>query len=310
MLIGAAMLVNTCFWGTLILLGAPSKLVTFGRARRRIILAMAWMAERWVAANRWLIVTFLDTDFQVEGVDVPRRNGHYLVISNHVSWVDIVALLYAFHGKSAFFRFFLKSQLLWVPIVGQATWSLDFPFMRRYTPEYLALHPEKRGLDLRTTRRSCERFRDVPVTIGNFVEGTRFTQQKHEDQQSPYRHLLRPRVGGIGFVIASMSRQLNAIYDVTLVYPNRDVTFWEFLTNRVPWIRIHARRLEIPQEFESAAITEPGEPRERFKRWMETIWREKDDVIESVLSERRAAADVPSPRLAGRAQREGRTHDA
>ncbi|HEX2060721.1 MAG TPA: acyltransferase, partial [Thermoanaerobaculia bacterium] len=134
------------------------------------------------------------------------------------------------------------------------------------------------------TRRACRRYRYLPVSILNFVEGTRFTRDKHEDQQSPYRFLLRPRVGGISFVIASLARQLDAMYDVTLVYPQRDVTFADFLRNRVPWVRIEARRVEIPVEFHASAITQPGEPRERFKEWVETIWREKDERIGEILS--------------------------
>ena len=154
--------------------------------------------------------------------------------------------------------------------------------MQRYSPEYLARHPEKRGRDLETTRIACERYRNIPVAILNFAEGTRFTREKQEDQQSPYRHLLRPRPGGVSFVLASMRDQLDAIFDVTLVYPEEDVTMWQFASNQVPWIHIHARRLDIPADIEPAAITEPGPARDRFKQWMDEVWREKDAMIERV----------------------------
>lgn len=274
---------NLVLWGTPILLVGLVKLLTFGELRLRVIKALVWLAERWAMGNTLIFDALLDTRWHIEGADDFNPEGHYLVLSNHVSWVDIFAILRVFVGKAPFIRFFLKRILIWSPIVGQACWALEFPFMRRYTPEYLAQHPEKRGRDLETTRIACRRYQKIPVSIVNFVEGTRFTAEKHEDQRSPYRHLLRPRIGGISFVIASMAEQLEAMYDVTIVYPNRDVTMWQYASNRLPWVKISIRRLEIPTEFQSAAITEPGPERDRFKGWVEQIWREKDALISTVV---------------------------
>jgi 1-acyl-sn-glycerol-3-phosphate acyltransferase len=279
---------NLLFWGTLVLAGGLVKLLTFGRARGRVILVLAWFGERWVRANDRIFDALLDTEWRLEGFEGLRRDAHYLVISNHVSWVDIFAVFRALHGRAPFVRFFLKHTLIWFPIVGQACWALEFPFMRRYSPEYLKQHPEKRGRDLETTRRACRRYRHLPVTILNYVEGTRFTRDKHEDQQSPYRHLLRPRVGGIGFVIASLAEQLDSVVDVTIVYPRRDVTMWDFVTNRVPWIALRARRLDIPPELATAAIVERGPARDAFKGWVEKIWQEKDEEIARILLESRS----------------------
>jgi 1-acyl-sn-glycerol-3-phosphate acyltransferase len=281
--IALCMTVNLLVWGTLVLVGGLFKLLTFGEARRQVILKLSALADCWVAGNDLIFDTFLRTQWEITGLAELDPNAHYLVIANHVSWVDIFAVLRAFHGKTAFIRFFLKHVLIWFPIAGQACWGLEFPFMRRYSPEYLKQHPEKRGRDLETTRRFCQRYRRIPVAILNFVEGTRFTRQKHEDQESPYRFLLRPRVGGISFVLASLGDQLDAMIDVTLVYPKRDVTMWDFVTNKVPWIRVHARKLEIPPQFGDAAVTEPGPAREELKGWVEQIWREKDASIARIL---------------------------
>jgi 1-acyl-sn-glycerol-3-phosphate acyltransferase len=274
---------NTAVWGTLVFLGGIPKLFTFGPTKGLFLRAMVWLGERWAQGNDQIFDWFLDTEWRIEGFDGLRRDGHYLVISNHVSWIDIFAVFRALHGKAPFIRFFLKHVLIWFPIAGQACWALEFPFMRRYSPEYLKQHPEKRGRDLETTRRACRRYRHIPVTIVNFVEGTRFTREKHEDQQSPYRHLLRPRVGGIGFVIASMGEQLDSMLDVTIVYPDRDVTIWDFVTNRVPWITMTARPVHIPDALITPEITEPGPKREEFKAWVEEVWREKDQEIARIL---------------------------
>jgi len=276
------LLINLSFWGTLVLVLSVAKLFVRGPKKAPIIRFLAKFGEGWAAGNNRIFDALLTTEWDIAGIDDLDYDGHYLIISNHVSWVDIFALFRAFHRKAAFIRFFLKRELIWFPIAGQACWALEFPFMRRYTPEYLEKHPEKRGQDLETTRILCRRYRRVPVAILNFVEGTRFTREKHADQESPYRHLLRPRIGGISFVLASFGDQLDAVFDVTLAYPKRDVTLWEFVTNRVPRIVIRARRLEVTPELIDPAITQPGPAREALKEWIDGIWREKDALLDTL----------------------------
>lgn len=273
------MTVNAVFWGSLIaILGIVKFAIQFtaprSRARTRVILILASMGSHWVGGNDRIFDAMLPTQWQIEGIgDDVKRDGHYLIVANHVSWVDIFALQRAFRGRTAFIRFFLKRQLFWVPIVGQACWALEFPFMRRYTPEYLARHPEKRGTDLATTRKACQRYRNFPVAILNFLEGTRFSTSKHVEQQSPYRHLLRPRIGGISFVLDALGDQLDAMYDVTLAYPpGNDVTLGRFLTGRVPKIIVHARRLSIPASVD--------------RTWLDAMWKEKDELLSQLLSPR------------------------
>ena len=269
---------NLILWGTPVMVVGLLKLLTRGEARRRVVLMLAGLGERWVAAND-VIFRLLPTKFDVEAPEALLRDGHYLIFSNHISWVDIFVLFRAFRGRVAFIRFFVKSELAWLPIVGQACWALGFPFMRRYSAAYLARHPEKRGTDLETTRRACRRFRHVPVAILNFLEGTRFTDEKHADQESPYKHLLRPRVGGIAFVLASLGEQLDGVIDVTIAYPGHLITFWDFVRGRVERVVVRARPLDIPPEFLTSDITEPGTARDHFKVWIETIWREKDQQL-------------------------------
>jgi 1-acyl-sn-glycerol-3-phosphate acyltransferase len=282
--IAICLFLNLALWGTLVLLGGLVKLLTFGELRRRVIRMLPWLAERWAAMNDLIFDTFLTTRWELEGMDELRRDEHYLVISNHISWIDIFAVVRAFHGRAPFVRFFLKHTLVWAPFVGQAAWALGFPFMRRYSAEYLRQHPEKRGRDLETTRIACRRFRHLPVTIINYIEGTRFSAEKQEAQDSPYRYLLRPRVGGIGFVLASLSEQIDALYDLTIIYPTRDVSMLDFIRNRVPWIRMILRRIDVPNEFRTDAITEPGPARDHFKQWVEQIWRDKDNQIAEVVA--------------------------
>ena len=250
------------------------------RLRTRIILLSSAIAERWVAMNTRIFDWMLATHWDIAGMpEAMPPDGRYLIISNHVSWVDIFTIFRVFHRKAAFVRFFLKQQLIFFPVVGQACWALEFPFMRRYSADELRRHPEKRGRDLATTRRACQRYRHIPVAILTFLEGTRFSEEKRVDQDSPYEHLLRPRVGAIAFVVASLGDQLDAMIDVTIGYPGGDVTLWHFMTGKVKTITVRARRLEVPAEFYTAEITEPGPARDRFKAWIESIWREKDALL-------------------------------
>jgi len=275
---------NLLFWGSLVLLGGLVKLLMPTKpSRTRVVRGLAWLAEHWVAGNNAIADMLLPTKWEITGIEGTRYDGRYLIISNHISWVDIFAVQRAFHGHAAFIRFFLKHQLIWSPILGQACAALEFPFMHRYSPEHLAKHPEKRGKDLETARRLCRRYRFIPVAILNFVEGTRFSRDKHADQDSPYRHLLRPRVGGVAFALASLGENLDAMFDVTIAYPRHDITMWEFVTGRVETIAVHARRLDVPAEFMTSAVTEPGDVRERFKVWIDQLWREKDARLDALL---------------------------
>src|SRR6266511_4330960 len=208
------LLLNLLLWGTLVVLLGLVKFAVHmtaprSRLRTRVILALISLAERWVGGNDRILDLMLPTQWDVEGpFDAIRIDGRYLIVSNHISWVDIIVIFRVFHERTAFIRFFLKQRLIWFPIVGQACWALEFPFMRRYSAEYLQHHPEKRGRDLQTTRRACQRYRHIPVAMLTFLEGTRFSEEKRADQDSPYRFLLRPRVGAIAFVLASLGDQL------------------------------------------------------------------------------------------------------
>ena len=118
------------------------------------------------------------------------------------------------------------------------------------------------------------------MAILNFIEGTRFTREKQAGEDAPYRNLLRPRLGGIAFVLSSLGEQLDGVVDVTLAYPHREVTLWAFLTNRIERITVKARLLDVPPQFLTGPITEPGPERDAFKLWIEALWREKDVLLD------------------------------
>ena len=170
-----------------------------------------------------------------------------------------------------------------VPLMGLAWWALDFPFMKRYSREQVARRPELAGRDIAATRRACERFRAIPVSIMNFVEGTRYTDAKHAAQQSPYRHLLKPKSGGVAFVIDAMGEGLQAILDVTIAYPAGRPTMLDLFGGRVREVRVDLRERPIPREFIGGDYQNDAAFRERFQVWMSALWSEKDALLDRSL---------------------------
>lgn len=237
------------------------------------------IAESWIAVNSGLIVSMTHTRFHVSGIQGLRMDASYLVISNHQSWVDIPILQKSFNRRIPFMRFFLKSQLIWVPVLGLAWWALDFPFMHRHSRAALERHPELRGEDLKTTRRACQRYRGIPVSVMNFVEGTRFRAEKHARQASPYRYLLRPKSGGVALVLGAIGDVLHSILDVTIVYPQVRPSMLHLMTNRVTDVYVVVREHPIPGDLLKGSYEADREHRARVQQWLNTLWSEKDALI-------------------------------
>ncbi len=240
------------------------------------------LAEDWIAVHGVLMRIFTRTEWQIEGMDALRYRGWYLVLSNHQSWVDIPVLQKIFNKRIPFLKFFLKQQLIWVPVLGLAWWALDFPFMRRYSRATLKKHPELAGKDMEETRKACERFRDLPVSVMNFVEGTRFTDEKHSRQQSPYAHLLKPKSGGAAFVLDSMGEILQSVIDVTIVYPDGRPTLVDLLAGRVRKVCVVVRELPIPAELLHGDYENNPSFRAQFQQWVNGIWKDKDTIFERI----------------------------
>lgn len=259
----------------LMVLALIKVIVPVPAVRKTLSRVMVALAESWIGVNNALFAVFTRIHWQVEGLDGLRRDGNYLVLCNHQSWVDIAVLQKVFNRRIPFLRFFLKQQLIWVPLLGMAWWALDFPFMKRYSAQTLQRHPELQGKDRETTRKACEKFRHMPVSIMNFAEGTRFTQAKHDTQTSPFRYLLRPKAGGVAFVLDAMGEALHAVLDVTIVYPEGPCTMMDLVAGGVHEVRVHVREQPLGPELIGSYDKDPAF-RNRIKAWVNTLWEEKD----------------------------------
>ena len=237
-------------------------------------LATAWVAvnNAWIAALR----PSGQADWDVQGLEDLDPRGWYLVSPNHQSWVDILVLQRIFHRRIPFLKFFLKQELIWVPVIGLAWWALDFPFMKR------GKGSGARGSDLATTRKACEKFKRIPTSVINFVEGTRFTEAKHTEQKSPYRHLLKPKIGGLGIALATMGEQFTALLDVTIVYPQGIPRFTDLITGRLQTVFVRVQQRPIPADLLNGDPVLDRAYRRRLGDWVDQQWRDKDALIDSL----------------------------
>lgn len=279
LLSGLGYFLNTIFWSVPIFILAIVKLIPFKPLQKILSYIIDGCASGWIKVNTGNQKIFSRTTINVNNFPELSTKQWYMVISNHQSWVDILILQRVLSGKIPFLKFFLKQQLIYVPILGLVWWALDFPFMKRYTKALLAKKPHLKGKDVESTKRSCEKFQLKPVSIVNFVEGTRFTKTKNERQGNPYELLLRPKAGGISFALNAMSGRLDQLVDVTIAYPDGIPSFWDFLVGRVKKVNVEILLEDIDQAL-IGNYEDDKEYRIAFQRWLNTKWSDKHEVLE------------------------------
>ncbi|KJZ10364.1 acyltransferase [Marinomonas sp. S3726] len=275
---------NTLFWFTpVVALGVIKVLIPNAWIRGKLNLIIDRMATCWIALNNLnqsLLGRTKVTRYDQERLSL---NAWYMLISNHQSWVDILILQRIFNRKIPFLKFFLKQELIWVPFIGLTWWALDFPFMKRYSQAAIAKRPELKGKDIEVTRKACEKYQFSPVTVMNFLEGTRLTASKHEKQGKKFNNLLTPKAGGLAFALSVMGERLDNLLDVTLVYPNGIPSFWDYLGGKVKEVKVHIRVLPISEE-RIGNYLEDEDFRKAFQLWVNEIWLQKDQQIEVMLN--------------------------
>ncbi|MGB2047570.1 MAG: acyltransferase [Psychrobacter celer] len=259
------------------------------------------ITNHWISSNNALIDNMLPRkDWRISLPDDVNTEGKYLLISNHQSWVDTSIVQYISEKRLPLTRFFTKFELIYIPIVGQAFYFLDFPMMRRHSKEAVAKNPALKGQDIEEAKRACALLKDKPFTLLNYLEGTRFTQAKHEQQKSPYTHLLKPRAGGLSLAINALGSEMDGLLDMTIVYPDGVPTYSDLWKGNIKRLGVDVRYLDIPAEL-FAGIKRGGyENDEQVKAqmfaWIEQVWRDKDQRISAMLAdfEHNPAADHTS----------------
>ena len=274
------------------------------------------IAECWIGCNGFLLERFgvlrlrVTTQSGLSSLSELSYHKWYLVLCNHQSWTDILILQYVFNYRVPMLKFFIKQSLVFVPVLGIAWWVLDFPILKRYSRTYLLKHPEKRGKDLETTRRSCKQFQLAPVSVLNFLEGTRFTEAKRQAQTSPFRWLLRPKIGGAALAVSSLYEQLDSVLDVTIRYTDIDEgddeprsksaavapSMFEFLCGKAGAVEVLVQQRLLPPTLSFDRYETDSTAKRAIHAWVYDLWREKDQILQEaepvkVCSQVRSTSD-------------------
>ena len=240
------------------------------------------ITNSWLGVNNWLIDNVLaNTQWDIsidENLDL-NMQGRYLMMCNHQSWVDTTVNQYFGLTRMPLTRFFTKWELIFIPFVGQAFKILGIPMMKRHSKEQIAKNPELKHRDMEEARKSCEQLLSQPFTLLNYLEGTRFTAEKHAQQQSTFTNLLKPKAGGLALALNILGDQIDALVDMTIVYPDGVPGYGEFWLGEVPRIAVNLRKIDIPAWVAGGNYEEDAEFREKFQQWVDQIWTDKDQLI-------------------------------
>jgi 1-acyl-sn-glycerol-3-phosphate acyltransferase len=276
-------IIFTMSWSLLITLAGVIKLIVPIPAVSRRATAFAnLMMYGWACCLAFVLKYINGVEWDIEGLDNLSKENWYLLICNHQSWADIVVLSGLFRNHIPMNKYFLKQELLWVPFVGIACWALDMPFMKRYSRAYLLKHPHLRGKDIETTKRSCEKFRLQPTTVVNFIEGSRFTEEKKIKSNSPYRHLLPPKAAGIAFTLNALGSQFDKLLNVTLLYPdNHKSPFMDILCGRMKRVVVRVEVLPISDDIRGDYFNNKSYKRQ-FQLWLNQLWEQKDQLLDAL----------------------------
>ncbi|ASK67665.1 acyltransferase [Shewanella bicestrii] len=276
--------VNTLFWVIPIVLGSLIKLIPLPPLRTAISYFLDFCASAWISVNGVIERVLHPVDVELTGDTQFSTKEWYMVIANHQSWVDILILQRVFNRRIPFLKFFLKQELLYVPVLGLAWWALDFPFMRRYSTAQLKKNPKLKGKDIEITRKACAKFKTKPVSVMNFVEGTRFTKAKHKKQNSQFQHLLKPKAGGMAFALSAMGEQIHKLVDVAIYYPGPVPSFWDYLTGKLPKVKVHIKVSDIAPDMRGDYMND-RDFKIGFQEQLNDIWLAKDQVISQLAGQ-------------------------
>jgi len=270
------------FWSSLLFLVALLRLIIPSRGWKKLLTsATILLGEACIACNNSWIKILHRPSITITGMENLKKDHWYIATSNHQSWGDIFVLQKITNKKVPLLRFFMKDVLKWIPIVSIVGWALDMPFLKRYNKEEVEKNPSLRGKDLEQMKKAFRRLETNPGTIFSFAEGTRFTQVKHDDQQSPFKNLLRPKAGGIGIALSTMPF-ITTLLDFSISYESKTKSFWDFLSGRMSVISIKVRAIEVPKKILGNDYSKEKGARDDLKDWLYEIWEAKEEFLNSV----------------------------
>lgn len=282
---------NTLFWMIPLFVSGVLKFIfPFPVLRKIFNIVITYICTTWNSWNNTILDLTQNIRWDIQGLENLRKTDSYLVLCNHQTWIDIIILERIFINKIPFLKFFIKQELIWIPVLGFSWWALDFPFMKRYSKEFLAKNPHLKGKDLEATRKACEKFKSMPVSVMSFVEGTRLSSQKHKKQKSPYQNLLCPKAGGTALVLNALGKQLQTILNITIYYPQGVKSIWQFFAGEVNEVAVRIEKIPVTEEILGDYFMD-SEFKLWFQDWLNGLWEKKDATL-THLAQNKDAADI------------------
>ncbi|WP_244670068.1 acetyltransferase [Coxiella endosymbiont of Amblyomma nuttalli] len=263
-----------------IIFGGLARLIPAKSGYRTLMKIALYIAIMWTNVSN-SILYFRRHQWKIEGEGNLNPRYWYLLISNHQTWLDVLVLGYVFNQKTPLIKFFMKKELLWeLPILGLSCWILGYPFLHRRYQKDIRKRSTLTGKDIETTKIICKQFKEFPTTIMNFVEGTRFTTEKHKRQQSPFLYLLKPKAGNIAVVINELQNELRGILNVTIHY-STPMSFWKYFSSNGANITIYYELLPITADL-IGNYYEDRKFRRYLQQWLNLIWKRKDLLLDKL----------------------------
>ena len=269
----------TIGFGTLAIVNVPRAVFPFKSLKIKLAKISNSIGEYTVYGLKIIMKIMHRDSMQVFDNNEFDKNAWYMAISNHQSWADIFILLVAAHKRIPLLKFFMKKELAWIPFIFLANKTLNMPFVNRHSKKELEKNPNLRNKDYENTLKACKRFLRSPSTIFSYAEGTRKDATKHKAQNSPYKNLLKPRIGGIATALSAMPN-INVLVDYSVVYKSEKRGAWSFLKGDMKDVKVLVRKYDIPENLKNKNYSTDAEYRENFKNWIEAIWIEKDQGID------------------------------
>lgn len=262
------------------LVGIVKLILPFTPLRAIATKAADIMVVIWGRINTWMIKLINKVEWDIKFEGEIKKDGWYLLVSNHHSWADIVILFTILAKRTPNPKFFVKQELLYVPFVGSACWALEMPFMKRYSKAQLEKKPHLKGKDIESTKKACTKAKRSPTTIVNFAEGTRFTKDKHTLSKSPYQYLLAPKSGGLAFALSTLGATFSQVLNVTIIYPdNQEQPFKDLLSGKLKRVVIRVEALPVTADLQGDYENDPVF-KQHFQQWVSDLWQRKDRLID------------------------------
>ena len=268
-------------FGTLAIINIPRAVIPLKSFKLFLAKISNKIGDLTVYGLKLIMLLMHGNNIQVINNEKYDMNKWSMAMSNHQSWADIFVLLTVANKKIPLLKFFMKKELWWIPFVFLANKTLNMPFVNRHSKKAIEKNPSLRTKDYENTLKSCKRFLRAPSTIFSYAEGTRFTSEKHKAQNSKYKNLLQPKIGGMATALSAMP-EIDTLINFSVVYKSKKRSAWSFLNGEMKDVKVFIKSYKIPENLKNRNYGSDHLYREEFKEWIEEIWDEKDRKIDEL----------------------------